>query len=116
MQTYTNGNGKSHSDTSSHGRGEGAHVNQPRVDQYYASEVFNERVMQQRLPKDVFRRIQQTINHGDALDAGMADVVAAAMKDWAIEKGATHYTHWFQPLTGQTAEKHDAFMVPRTTS
>ena len=60
MQTYTNGNGKSHSDTSSHGRGEGAHVNQPRVDQYYASEVFNERVMQQRLPKDVFRRIQQT--------------------------------------------------------
>ncbi|MFN9993745.1 MAG: glutamine synthetase III, partial [Phycisphaerales bacterium] len=112
MQTYVNGNGKSHSEHMGHSRGEVVHMNQPRVDQYFASEVFNERVMQQRLPKDVFRRLQQTINHGEPLDAGMADVVAAAMKDWAIEKGATHYTHWFQPLTGLTAEKHDAFMVP----
>ncbi|MFZ4576191.1 MAG: glutamine synthetase III, partial [Phycisphaerales bacterium] len=107
MSTMTNGKG--HADALAHSRNDGAHL---RVDQYYASEVFNERVMQQRLPKDVFRRIQQTIQHGEPLDAGMADVVASAMKDWAIEKGATHYTHWFQPLTGQTAEKHDAFMVP----
>ncbi len=83
-----------------------------RVDQLYASEVFNERVMQQRLPKDVFKRLQRTINHGEELDPAAADVVASAMKDWAIERGATHYTHWFQPLTGLTAEKHDAFMVP----
>jgi glutamine synthetase len=115
MNTYANGNGKSHADLAGFSRSEGGHVIQPRVEQYYASEVFNERVMQQRLPKDVFRRIQQTIQHGEPLDNGMADVVAAAMKDWAIEKGATHYTHWFQPLTGQTAEKHDAFMVPDST-
>lgn len=82
------------------------------VETLYASDVFTERVMQQRLPKDVFKRIQRTINHGEPLDAKLADVVAAAMRDWAIENGATHYTHWFQPLTGQTAEKHDAFLSP----
>jgi glutamine synthetase len=83
-----------------------------RVENFYASDVFTLRVMQQRLPKDVFKRLQRTIVHGDRLEADLADVVAAAMKDWAVEHGATHYTHWFQPLTGLTAEKHDAFIVP----
>jgi glutamine synthetase len=83
-----------------------------RVDQTFASDVFTEKVMQQRLPKDVFKRLQRTITHGEPLDPALADVVASAMKEWAIEHGATHYTHWFQPLTGLTAEKHDAFLVP----
>ncbi len=82
------------------------------VDRIFAEDVFTERVMQNRLPKDVYRRLLRTLHHGEPLDAGVADVVASAMKDWAVEKGATHYTHWFQPLTGQTAEKHDAFLVP----
>src|SRR5262245_15714320 len=83
-----------------------------RVDERFAEDVFTLRVMQQRLPKETFKRLQRTIKHGEALDPALADVVAAAMKDWAIEKGATHYTHWFQPLTGLTAEKHDAVLVP----
>jgi len=82
------------------------------VETYYANDVFTERVMQQRLPKDVYTRMLRTIHHGDPLDQDVADVVAAAMKDWAVENGATHYTHWFQPLTGLTAEKHDSFVVP----
>jgi glutamine synthetase len=82
------------------------------VTQTFGADVFNERVMRQRLPKDVYKRIQRTIKHAEPLDPEIADVVAAAMKDWAIEHGATHYTHWFQPLTGTTAEKHDAFLVP----
>jgi len=82
------------------------------VTKTYGSDVFNERTMQQRLPKDVFKQLQRTIKHAEPLDHELADVVAAAMKDWAIENGATHYTHWFQPLTGLTAEKHDAFLVP----
>jgi glutamine synthetase len=83
-----------------------------RIDQTFGCDVFTERVMQQRLPKDVFKHLQRTIKHGEPLDGALADVVAAAMKDWAVEQGATHYTHWFQPLTGLTAEKHDAFLVP----
>ncbi len=83
-----------------------------RVDQVFGSDVFSERVMQQRLPKDVFKRLQKTIQHAAPLDHDSADIIAAAMKDWAIEHGATHYTHWFQPLTGLTAEKHDAFLTP----
>ncbi|MBX3316586.1 MAG: glutamine synthetase III [Phycisphaeraceae bacterium] len=90
----------------------GAEHSARSVESLYASDVFTDRVMQQRLPKDVFKRIQRTITHGEPLDARLADVVAAAMRDWAIESGATHYTHWFQPLTGQTAEKHDAFLSP----
>lgn len=82
------------------------------VTQTFGADVFNERVMRQRLPKDVYKRIQRTIKHAEPLDPEIADVVAAAMKDWSIEHGATHYTHWFQPLTGTTAEKHDAFLVP----
>jgi glutamine synthetase len=82
------------------------------VERTFAADVFTERVMQQRLPKDVYKRLLRTIRLAEPLDAAVADVVAAAMKDWAVENGATHYTHWFQPLTGQTAEKHDAFIVP----
>jgi hypothetical protein len=82
------------------------------VDALFGADVFSERVMRQRLPKDVFKQIQRTIQRGEPLNAQLADVIASAMKDWAIERGATHYTHWFQPLTGLTAEKHDAFIVP----
>jgi glutamine synthetase len=82
------------------------------VEKTFAADVFTERVMQQRLPKDIYKRLLRTVRLGDPLDAAVADVVAAAMKDWAVENGATHYTHWFQPLTGQTAEKHDTFIVP----
>jgi len=82
------------------------------VEKIFGQDVFSERLMQQRLPKDVFKRLVRTIKLGERLDPAVADVVASAMKDWAVENGATHYTHWFQPLTGQTAEKHDAFIVP----
>ena len=82
------------------------------VERTFGTDVFTERVMQQRLPKDVFRRLLRTIKLGEPLDPAIADVVAAAMKDWAVENGATHYTHWFQPLTGITAEKHDSFLSP----
>jgi glutamine synthetase len=82
------------------------------VDQLYSRDVFSRAVMRQRLPKDVFKRLIETIDHGEPLDHSVADVVASAMKDWAIENGATHYTHWFQPLTGLTAEKHDSLISP----
>ncbi|MBC8106323.1 MAG: glutamine synthetase III, partial [Anaerolineae bacterium] len=82
------------------------------VKDLYGTSVFNEEVQRQRLPKPVYRALQNTIQQGVALDPVMADAVAVAMKDWAIERGATHYTHLFQPLTGITAEKHDSFLVP----
>jgi glutamine synthetase len=88
---------------------------QPRVDAIFGADVFNEKVMRQRLPKDIYKRLMSTLKHGQRLDPEVADIVAAAMKDWAIENGATHYTHWFQPLTGLTAEKHDAMIVPDNT-
>ena len=78
----------------------------------FGSMVFNDSVMRARLPKDVFRQVQRSMNEGKRLDSTAATVVANAMKDWAIEKGATHYTHWFQPMTGITAEKHDSFISP----
>ncbi len=78
----------------------------------FGSYVFNEAVMKQRLPKETYKALQKTIKEGLPLDSAVADVVAGAMKDWAIEKGATHFTHWFQPMTGVTAEKHDAFISP----
>ncbi len=81
------------------------------VDQF-GIDVFNEETMKQRLPKNVFKTLKKTIAEGKELDSSISDVVAAAMKDWAIEKGATHYTHWFQPMTGITAEKHDSFISP----
>jgi glutamine synthetase len=80
--------------------------------QVFGANVFSSAVQRQRLPKDIFGRLQQTLARGDALDTSLADAVALAMKEWALEKGATHYTHWFQPLTGSTAEKHDSFYAP----
>jgi len=80
------------------------------VTEIFGSNVFNEKVMKQRLPKDIYKALKETVENGTPLRPDIADVVANAMKDWAIEKGATHYTHWFQPLTGFTAEKHDSFI------
>jgi len=74
--------------------------------------VFGDAEMRQRLPKEIYRSLRKTIETGSELDHGVAGVVASAMKDWALEKGATHYTHWFQPMTGITAEKHDSFLCP----
>src|SRR4051812_42041680 len=82
------------------------------VKDLYGINVFSEEVQRQRLPKPVFKALQKTIRQGAPLDATIADAVASAMKDWAIEKGATHYTHLFQPMTGITAEKHDSFLSP----
>ncbi len=76
----------------------------------FGEDVFNDTVMQERLPKKVYKDLKQTIEEGKELDSATADVIAHEMKEWAIEKGATHYTHWFQPLTGVTAEKHDSFI------
>lgn len=83
-----------------------------RISEIYASQVFSEDVMRERLPKEVYKSLLKTMETGKEIDASIADVVAGAMKDWAIEHGATHFTHWFQPLTGVTAEKHDAFLTP----
>ena len=83
-----------------------------RIPDIFACRVFSEDVMRERLPKDVYKSLINTMATGKEIDASIADVVAGAMKDWAIEHGATHYTHWFQPLTGVTAEKHDAFLTP----
>ncbi|MDK2823569.1 MAG: glutamine synthetase [Clostridia bacterium] len=78
----------------------------------FGENVFDCSVMKARLPKNVYKKLKKTIDEGVVLDPSIADVVANAMKDWAVEKGATHYTHWFQPMTGSTAEKHDAFISP----
>lgn len=83
-----------------------------QVSEIFGCNVFNESVMQARLPKNVYKALKKTMAEGKEMDSSVADVVASAMKDWAIEKGATHYTHWFQPMTGITAEKHDAFIAP----
>ena len=83
-----------------------------KVSEFFGCMVFNDDVMRERLPKEVYKSLTQTIATGGTIDASIADVVANSMKDWAIEKGATHYTHWFQPLTGVTAEKHDFFIAP----
>ena len=80
------------------------------VSEMFGKNVFNDAVMRDRLPKSVYKKLKKTIEDGAELDPSIADVVAHAMKDWAIERGATHYTHWFQPLTGVTAEKHDSFI------
>ena len=82
------------------------------VASYFGSMVFNDEAMRERLPKDVYKVLKETIREGKDLDLNVANSVANAMKNWAIEKGATHFTHWFQPLTGMTAEKHDAFITP----
>ena len=82
------------------------------VQEYFGSMVFDDRVMKANLPSAVYKSLRRTIERGARLDPGVADAVASAMKDWAVSKGATHYTHWFQPLTGVTAEKHDSFISP----
>src|SRR5438128_756034 len=78
----------------------------------FGSLVFNDAEQQARLPKPAYHALRRTITHGESLDPSVADAVAKAMKEWAVEHGATHYTHWFQPLTGITAEKHDSFLNP----
>ncbi|MGN1030863.1 MAG: glutamine synthetase III [Butyricicoccaceae bacterium] len=82
------------------------------IPEIFGEYVFNENVMRDKLPKEVFKKLKQTIDLGEPLDISIANVVASAMKDWAVEMGATHYTHWFQPMTGITAEKHDSFISP----
>ena len=84
----------------------------PYVPVVFGSLVFNDEVQQTRLPKSAYHALRRTMTHGEPLDGSMADAVASAMKEWAVEHGATHYTHWFQPLTGITAEKHDSFLSP----
>ena len=83
-----------------------------KINEIFASNVFNDAVMKERLPKATYKALKKTIEKGTALEPDVADVVAAAMRDWAVEKGATHFTHWFQPMTGITAEKHDSFISP----
>ena len=83
-----------------------------KVPELFGSMVFNETVMKERLPKETFKEFQKTLAEGRSLDLSVANVIANAMKDWAIEKGATHFTHWFQPMTGTTSEKHDSFISP----
>src|SRR5258705_9957849 len=84
----------------------------PRATEALGSLVFSDEVQQPRLPKPVYHALRRTMTHGEPLDGSVADAVASAMKEWAVEHGATHYTHWFQPLTGITAEKHDSFLSP----
>ncbi|HOB19266.1 MAG TPA: glutamine synthetase III, partial [Candidatus Atribacteria bacterium] len=83
-----------------------------KISDIFGSMVFNEAVMKERLPKNIYNALKKTIADGTPLELDVANVVACAMKDWAIEKGATHFTHWFQPMTGVTAEKHDSFIAP----
>jgi glutamine synthetase len=82
------------------------------ANQVFGANVFSPAVQRQRLPRSVYERLQATLARGEALDTSLADQIAAAMRDWAMERGATHFTHWFQPLTGSTAEKHDSFFAP----
>ena len=84
----------------------------PKATDAFGSLVFNDKVQQERLPKPAYRALRATITRGEPLDLATADAVATALKDWAVEHGATHYTHWFSPLTGITAEKHDSFLTP----
>jgi glutamine synthetase len=85
-------------------------IKMEKINEIFGSNVFNDSVMKDRLPKATFKALKKTIDEGLPLDPAVAEVVASAMKDWATEKGATHFTHWFQPLTGITAEKHDSFI------
>ena len=88
-------------------------TNMKNVSEYFGCNVFNDKKMQERLPKPIYKALRKTIENGEALDITIANVIAHAMKDWAIENGCTHYTHWFQPMTGVTAEKHDSFIAPK---
>ncbi|MBS0196481.1 MAG: glutamine synthetase III [Planctomycetes bacterium] len=114
MSITTNGKAHTHAQHAhrmdSHAAQSASHAERAEV--IFGADVFSERVMQQRLPKDVFKKLQQTILYAEPIDAALADIVASAIKEWALERGVTHYTHWFQPLTGSTAEKHDSFISP----
>ena len=88
------------------------HYPSSKVSDYYGSHVFDTGAMSQYMPKDVFKAVVNAIETGTRVERKITDLVAASMKSWAMEKGCTHYTHWFQPLTGTTAEKHDAFFEP----
>ena len=83
-----------------------------KASEEFGSLTFNEEVQRARLPRDVYRTLRRAVAHGESIDPATADIIASALKDWAVEHGATHYTHWFQPLTGITAEKHDSFLSP----
>lgn len=85
-----------------------------KIPEIFAENVFNDEVMRAKLPKETYKAMRHTIDEGTPLEPHVAMVVANAMKDWAIEKGATHYTHWFQPMTGVTAEKHDSFLAVKS--
>ena len=82
------------------------------IEEIFGESTFGLAEMRSRLPKQIYKALIATIERGSELDGGVADAVALAMKEWALEKGATHFTHWFQPLTGSTAEKHDSFITP----
>ena len=82
------------------------------IPEMYGSLVFNDKVMRSKLPKDMYKALKKTIENGTHLELDVANSVAVAMKEWATENGATHYTHWFQPMTNVTAEKHDSFISP----
>ena len=82
------------------------------ISDYFGCNVFDDKVMKERLSEETYELLKRTIQHGRSLNLSVANAVANAMKEWAIELGATHYTHWFQPLTGITAEKHDSFISP----
>ena len=82
------------------------------VSEYFGEDTFNHKVMKEKLPKDTFKKLMEAINEDKILDDETANIVAHAMKEWALDKGATHFAHWFQPMTGITAEKHDAFADP----
>ena len=82
------------------------------IENVFAKDVFNDSVMRGRLPKPIYKKLKKIIAEGQDLDMEVANAVAHAMKEWALDRGATHYTHWFQPMTGITAEKHDSFIQP----
>ena len=82
------------------------------IENVFAKDVFNDSVMRERLPKPFYKKLKKIIAEGQELDMEVANAVAHAMKEWALERGATHFTHWFQPMTGITAEKHDSFIQP----
>lgn len=84
----------------------------PDIQEIFGTMVFSDKVMRERLPEETYAAVLRTMKDGRRLQPDTAEVVAAAMRDWALEKGATHFTHWFQPMTGVTAEKHDSFVEP----
>ena len=84
-----------------------------QISEVYGSMVFNDAVMKETLPDEIYRSLRRSMETGDSLDLTVANAVAAAMKSWALDKGATHFTHWFQPMTGITAEKHESFLSPQ---